>query len=127
MPLMDDQGCSGISHTWADEVLGLHFLHAGVDEVCKRSPELVQKAQHGQEWAASGGKVTGMESESNGRLSVEEKCKKIEEADMSSEKKVTLSPAQDPKSMFNFPDHIPPLPYPPKRRKRVPERRASNI
>lgn len=38
---------------------------------------------------------------------------------MSSEKKVTLSPTQDPKSMFNFPDHIPPLPYPPKMRKRV--------
>ncbi|XP_042048627.1 uncharacterized protein LOC121794481 [Salvia splendens] len=58
------------------------------------------------------------------RLSVEEKGKKIEEANMSSEKKVTLSPAQDPKSMFNFPDHIPPLLYPPKRRKRVPKEKS---
>ena len=65
-----------------------------------------------------------MEFESYGRLSVEEKVKKKEEADTSLEKKVTLSPAHDPKSMFNFLDHIPPPPYPPKRMKRIPKEKS---
>lgn len=49
MPIMDGQGSSGISHAWADEVLVLHSSNVRAGEVCKGSPELLQKAQHGQD------------------------------------------------------------------------------
>ncbi|XP_042043332.1 uncharacterized protein LOC121788789 [Salvia splendens] len=72
--------------------------------------------------AASGSKEHGEESDSSGKFSAEEKGKKTVE--MESKRKMTTSPAQDPKSKFNFPDHIPLPPYPPKRKKRVPKEKS---
>ncbi|XP_042051393.1 uncharacterized protein LOC121796653 [Salvia splendens] len=103
-PLMDGQGTSGISHAGADEMLGLYSSHTGADEV------------------ASGSKEYGEEFDASGKCSVEEKGKKIVE--MESKKKMMTSPALDPKSKFNFPDHIPPPPYLPKRKKMVPKEKS---
>ncbi|XP_041995870.1 uncharacterized protein LOC121745992 [Salvia splendens] len=66
--------------------------------------------------AASGSKEHGEESESSGKFSAEEKGKKTVE--------MMTSPAQDPKSKFNFSDHVPPPPYPPKRKKRAPKEKS---
>ncbi|XP_042065259.1 uncharacterized protein LOC121808737 [Salvia splendens] len=76
----------------------------------------------GQEQAASGSKEHGEESDASEKCSAEEKGKKIVE--MESKKKMLTSPALDPKSKFNFPDHIPPPPYPTKRKKRVPKEKS---
>ncbi|XP_041995571.1 uncharacterized protein LOC121745654 [Salvia splendens] len=75
-----------------------------------------------QEQAASGSKEHGEESDASGKCSAEERGKKIVE--MESKKKMLTSPALDPKSKFNFPDHIPPPPYPTKRKKRVPKEKS---
>ncbi|XP_042046613.1 uncharacterized protein LOC121792653 [Salvia splendens] len=121
-PSMDGQGTSGISHAGADEMLGLHSSHAGADEACKGSPALVQGAQHGQEQAASGSKENGVEAELSEKFLAEKKGK--QKVEMGSNGQLMTSPALDPKSKFNFPDHIPPPPYPPKRKKRAPKEKS---
>ncbi|XP_042056473.1 uncharacterized protein LOC121801076 [Salvia splendens] len=61
----------------------------------------------GQVQAASGSKKYGEESDSSGKIRVEKDiCKKI-----------PLSPAMDPKCPFNFPDFIPPPPFPIEKKK----------
>ncbi|XP_041995872.1 uncharacterized protein LOC121745995 [Salvia splendens] len=85
-------------------MLGLHSSHAGPDEACEGSP--VQDAQHGQEQAASGSKEQGDESKLNGRLTVGEKDKKVNET-------------EPKKSKSSIPNGIPPPPYPFTRKKRV--------
>ncbi|XP_042005845.1 uncharacterized protein LOC121754573 [Salvia splendens] len=103
---MDDQGTSDISHTGADEMLGLHSSHAGTDEACKGSSALVQDAQHGHEQAAPGSKEQGNESKLNGRLTTGEKDKKVNET-------------EPKKSKSSIPNDIQPPPYPFTRKKRV--------
>ncbi|XP_042003634.1 uncharacterized protein LOC121752574 [Salvia splendens] len=105
--LIDGQGTSGISHAGADKMLGLYSSHTRADEVCKGGPKLVQGAQHGQVQAASGSKKYGEESDSSGKIRVEKDIRK----------KIPLSPAMDPKCPFNFPDFIPPPPFPIEKKK----------
>ncbi|XP_042003698.1 uncharacterized protein LOC121752646 [Salvia splendens] len=65
-------------------------------------------AQHGQEQAAFGSKKYGEESDSSGKIRVEKDIRK----------KIPLSPAMDPQCPFNFPDFIPPPPFPVENKKK---------
>ncbi|XP_042008934.1 uncharacterized protein LOC121757457 [Salvia splendens] len=66
--------------------------------------------------------MDGQESELSERILAEKKGK--QKVEMGSKGQLTTSPALDPKSKFNFPDHIPPPPYPPKRKKRAPKEKS---
>ncbi|XP_042059486.1 uncharacterized protein LOC121803993 [Salvia splendens] len=88
--MLDAQNGSNILHAGADKLFGSQTSHAGADE--------------GIEWATT-----------EAREGQQEK----EESTMSDiHKKNPLSPAMDPKCPFNFPDFIPPPPFPVENKKK---------
>ncbi|XP_042056103.1 uncharacterized protein LOC121800644 [Salvia splendens] len=66
---------------------------------------------------------SGRELDSTPSMDGQEKKGK-QKVEMGSKGQLMTSPALDPKSKFNFPDHIPPPPYPPKRKKRAPKEKS---